>query len=279
MNVLFTGKGTSGSWQIRGIQVAAALGAKAVPMASLDDCRRADVIVAVKRIPDALLQNIRASGTPWIWDCVDAYPQPECSGWNRSQSVAWARREIDRLKPDQVIWPNVRMQLDAEGGLVIPHHHRPQIAVNPIRERIEVIGYEGSRQYVVEWMPAIDAECKRRGARFVVNPPSLADVDVVLALRGSRWSGYPQRHWKSNVKLANSHGSGTPFIGAPEDGYMETASGAEYWATCAADLGRSLDWLESQGARQSVREKFLRSAITVEKVAARYREVLCALRS
>lgn len=279
MNVLFTGKGTSGSWQIRGVQMAQALEAKAIPMASLDDCRRADVIVAVKRIPDALLKNIRASGTPWLWDCVDAYPQPECSAWNRTQSIAWAKREIERLQPDHVVWPNVRMKLDCEGGLVIPHHHRPDIKVNPIRDRIEVIGYEGAKQYVEQWLPAIERQCKRIGAKFVLNPESLADVDVVLALRGSWWNGYAQQHWKSNVKLANAHGSGTPFIGAPEDGYLETAAGAEYWATCESDLARALDWLESQQARRSVQQRFLKAALPIEKVADQYREVLCALRS
>lgn len=110
-------------------------------------------------------------------------------------------------------------------------------------------------------------------------PASLADVDVVLALRGSWWNGYAQQHWKSNVKLANAHGSGTPFIGAPEDGYLETAAGAEYWATCESDLARALDWLESEQARKSVQQRFLKAALPVEKVAEQYREVLCALRS
>ncbi len=279
MKILFTGKGTSGSWQIRGVQMAQAMGAVAAPMATLEQCAAADVIVAVKRIPDQLLATIRKSGKPWAWDCVDAYPQPACSGWGREQAMLWLRAEVARLKPDLVIWPNQRIQEDAGHGEVVYHHHRPGIEINPIRERIEVIGYEGSEKFIDSWRPAIEAECRRIGARFVVNPPRLADVDVVLALRGDGWNGYPQARWKSNVKIANAHGSGTPFIGAPEDGYTETACGAEYWATSAEQLRMSLDWLAPRETRAEVKSRFLRAAMPIEKAAKRYEEVLCALRS
>lgn len=279
MKILFTGRGTSGSYQVRAVQVAAALGARAKSMATLEDCKAADVIVAVKKVPEPLLMAIRKSGRPWIYDIVDAYPQPRCSAWVKGVAQAWLKEHLRALRPDYVIWPNERMQEDYGGaGAVIYHHHRPKIDVNPIRERIQTIGYEGAPAYLEGWFQTVEAECRARGARFVVNPERLADVDVVLALRGKGWNGYPQQHWKSQVKLANAHGSGTPFIGAPESGYLETACGAEYWASHPGDLGVALDWLESKSARQEVSARFLKNAFSIDHAAERYRDVLCALR-
>ena len=277
MKILFTGKGTSGSWQIRGVQIGHALGARVVPMASLEDCKWADVIVAVKRIPEGLLDNIRRSERPWAWDCVDAYPQPESTHWDKARSMVWLRSELARISPTLAIWANRRMAEDARCGEVIYHHHRPGIEVNPIREQMEVVGYEGSERYIAAWRPHLERECKKRGARFVVNPARLADLDVVVALRGQ--SGYPQASWKSNVKLANAHGSGTPFIGAMECGYGETASYAEYWADLPAELSAALDLLMEAGKRREIQKEFLKRAYTIEQAAQRYREVLCALKS
>lgn len=279
MKILFTGSGTSGSYQIRAEQMAAALGARAVAMASVEDCRAADVIVVVKRVPEQLLLNIRKSGRPWVYDIVDAYPQPKCTAWVKDVAQAWLKEHLRGLRPDFVIWPNERMQEDAGGrGAVIYHHHRPEIKVNPIRERIWTIGYEGAAAYLEGWREAIEMECRARGARFLLNPERMADVDVVLALRGKAWNGYVQQNWKSQVKLANAHGSGTPFIGAPEAGYLETACGAELWASTHASLSVALDALESHSARQEVSARFLKSAFSIDHAAERYRDVLCALK-
>lgn len=279
MKVLFTGKGSSGSWQIRGVQVSAALGAVALPMAGLQDCKAAEAIVAVKRIPDALLATIRKSGRPWVWDVVDAFPQPQCSTWSKQQCVDWLKSEVRRLSPTDVIMPNERMRDDLGFGEVVYHHHRPNVKVNPIRDRLEVIGYEGSPSYVRGWAEAIARECEKRKLTFMINPPQLADVDVVLAVRGDGFNGYPQRHWKSQVKLANAHGSGTPFIGAREAGYLETQSGAEHWADDAKELSTALDWLETKDARSAIRDRFLSACFTLNMAAQRYREVLCKLKS
>lgn len=279
MKLLFTGRGTSGSWAVRGAQLGRAMGARVVPMASLEDCRWADVIVVVKRVPAELLQRIRQSGRPWIYDIVDAYPQPLCSSWGETESKAWLKEHLAGLLPDCIVWPNQRMKADySAGGKVIYHHHRPEIRRNPIRPRISSIAYEGAPSYIAGWMPAIEQQCRRIGAEFVLNPDSLAHVDVVLALRDNNHAGYPQRAWKSNVKLANAHGSGTPFIGLPEPGYEETASGCEYWATNAEELGTALDWLESQSAREQVSERFLQAALPVGRIAKEYWSWIEALR-
>lgn len=278
MKLLFTGNGHAGSWVCRGEQIGAALGATVAPRAGLADFRAADLTVAVKRVPDERLAALRASGKPWVYDIVDPYPQPACSDWDREAAIVWTRRWLAHLKPHGVIWPNRRMQDDVgfEGPqAVIYHHHRPGIRSNPIRERVSVVGYEGAAAYIEPWRETIEDECALRGWSFVVNPDHLAELDIVLALRGGRWDGYVQKHWKSNVKLANAHGSGTPFIGSPECGYAETASGCEYWATDPRSLRMSFDWLEGQSTREQVSDRFRQRAVKVDQAAAQYREFLC----
>lgn len=277
MRVLITGKGGSGSWAIRGVQVGTAIGAHVVPMASVAQIAVASVVIGVKRIPDSLLNAIHQTGTPLVWDVVDAFPQPECTGWTREQSIAWLHSEIQRLKPSAIIWPNARMADDAGwSGLqeVIYHHHRPGIEINPIREKIETIAYEGSPRYLEGWAEAISNECSRLRASFLVNPDSLAAADVVLAVRGPKWNGYAQRHWKSNVKLANAHASGTPFIGMREDGYLQTRSLMERWLDSPEELRSALESLEPHWVRKELSERFIGSSLSLDHVAQQYRQFL-----
>jgi hypothetical protein len=148
-----------------------------------------------------------------------------------------------------------------------------------VRARIETVGYEGGERYLDGWRKGIEKDCARRGVRFVVNPASLAELDVVLAVRGDAWCGYAQTHWKSNVKLANAHASGTPFIGTPECGYRETAVGGEVWIEHPRDIGKALDALAPQAVRRRISDQFAAAAIPLERVAVEVLEVLCALKS
>lgn len=270
MKLLFTGRGgAAGSWSIRGEQLGLACGAKVKPLATSTDIRAADLTVVVKRAPDALIAALR--GRPWVYDIVDAYPQPESARWSQEESIGWVTRHIEKLNPTAVIWPNQRMRADCDDGrpgIVLKHHHRPGIHRNPIRPQVRTIGYEGSSAYLDGWLPSIVKECARRHWEFVLNPPRLADLDIVLALRGGQWDGYAARNWKSNVKLANAHGSGTPFVGQRECGYMETASGAEYWADEPKDLATCFDWLEDVSTRELVSDRFVAKAYTLEQAAA-----------
>lgn len=276
MKVLITGKGTSGSWQIRGVQLGAALGARVEPMASAGD---ADVVVGVKRLPEQLLGGLR--DRPLVWDVVDAWPQPEGNDWSGRFCRQWLHKEVARIKPAAIIAATAKMAEDLREFdlpvLYLPHHHRPGIARNPISETVRVVGYEGGVDYVRPWQRAIEAACRRIGAMFVINPPALAEVDVVLALRGS--TGYAPRNWKSGVKLANAHGSGTPWIGGREAGYLEMSRGAEYWADSPQELETALEWLLPQANRQAVSDRFLQCAFTVEMAAEKLRAFLCKLRS
>jgi len=278
MKILVTGRGGAGSWEIRAKQVGEALGAKVCQMATVEEMKQADVILVVKRVPLQLLTALRKSGRPWVYDILDAFPQPECSSWSPEQSRAWVKGHVDRLAPNAVIWPNQRMREDAGGkGKVIYHHARPNQTINPIRERIETIGYEGSANYVEAWMHAISAECKRLKAGLIINPKHISDADVILAVRGDRWNGYPQQNWKSNVKLANAHATGTPFVGMLERGYVETAAGGEMFINAPEDLRRAIEALEDYAVRQRVHEQFLPATRTLERAAAETLEVLRAV--
>jgi hypothetical protein len=137
VRVLVTGKGTSGSWQIRGEQLGRAIGATVKPKAD----GNFDLAVVVKRG--------RFPNLPVVWDIVDAYPQSR--PWKKDEAIAWVRGSIKAQRPIAVIWPNKRMREDCDTGLpgiVLPHHYRPGIEANPIRERIQTVGYEGSPKYL-----------------------------------------------------------------------------------------------------------------------------------
>lgn len=273
MSVLFTGKGTSGSWACRGLQLGFACGGRVAAKANPSQCSYADLIVCVKRINQPWFENVKQSGKPWIWDLVDFYPQPKCSDWSQQKAVEWVRSEILRAMPDGIIWPNKKMQEDVGlDGVTIYHHHRPDIRINPIREKVQNIGYEGSPRYLGRWHDLLVKECERRGWNFLINPDHLADLDIVVAFRDRPHDGYVQRHWKSNVKLANAHGSGTPFVGQKENGYLETASGFELWVESPAMLKFALDELEPYETRLRIHGEFLRSKITLEDCASRLKD-------
>jgi hypothetical protein len=282
VNLLFTGRGGNGSWTVRGEQVGAALGATVKPKATRADFDACDAAVVVKRVPDALLKDLRASGKPWAFDCVDFYPQPASAAWGPAESIKWVMKSIDELDPTAVLWPNERMRRDCDNGdrpgFVLRHHARPQQLPNPIREKVRRVGYEGRPDYLGEFLYFLDVACRRRGWEFVVNPSSLSEIDIVVAFRNGRWDSYSTKHWKSNVKLANAHATGTPFIGQPDDAYQETATGCEYWALNAYECDTCFDWLEAQSTREQVSDRFKSAAYTVEQAAADLKPFLSSLR-
>ena len=277
MRILVTGNGSAGSWQIRGQQLGYALGATVRPRATLAQLKKADIAVVVKRIPPSLRKALSESKTPWVWDLVDFYPQPACTAWGQSKAFRWVREQIRELKPTAVIWPTAGMRADCDTGLpnlVLYHHHWPEMAVNPVRKKLHKVGYEGNGRYLGSWQKVIEKACKARGLEFVVNTGTHADWDVCVAFRDASVNGYCQRHWKSNVKLANAHGSGTPFIGPSELGYIETSVGGEIFIDDDKDFGSALDSLADYKTRLSIHERFRAGAITLDTVAAKYRYFL-----
>lgn len=285
LKVLVTGRGKSGSWVIRAEQLGRAIGADVIPNAL--DVAAYDMAIVVKRPRLDIVERARRASVPVVWDIVDAWPQPEGNRWDRATCLSWLRGHIEQIRPQGIVAATRAMAADCEeiaasmkhraSVLYLPHHHRPGIERNPIRERVRTVGYEGGPQYLGKWRDVMQSECKRRGWLWVENPISLSTLDIVVALREA--DGYAPRHYKSGVKLSNAQGSGTPFIGSPEAGYREMAIGVECFVKDEAELRRALDKLTPLAERTRCSGWMHSVAPKIDSVAAQYRKWLETLRA
>lgn len=270
MNVLFTGRGGAGSWDIRGTQLAAAMECTATHHATYPDVLDHDLVVVVKKIPSDVLRYLRLTRKPWVFDALDFYPQPLCTHWQRDEAIAWVQAQIKQLNPTAVLWPNQRMRDDCDDGrpgLVLYHHHRPGLEAITVASKLRTVAYEGAEKYLGQWTQPLTQACKTHGAKFLFNVASMRIADAVVAVRDKPFSGYAQFHWKSNVKLANAQAMGAVFVGQPECGYKETSTGAELWVNNAGELNEALQTLAPQAYRQSMQAKALSAAYTVQQAA------------
>lgn len=274
MNILVTGSNTSGSWKIRGEQLGHAIGA--IARTDAVHLKGFDLAIVVKRPTPALIGRLRKF--PIVWDVVDAWPQPGGNAWDYYACMRWFVQQVEILKPKAIVAATKAMARDCEQFgvpvLTLPHHARPGLTRNPIRSEILTVGYEGG-QYLGVWAQWLRDACQRRHWSFVVNPRSLADLDIVVAFR--EMNGYAVSSWKSNVKLANAQGSGTPCVMAREAGSIETASGAELWADSVGELDDAFDKLEAQQERLGRAELMLNHAPQLTDVATTYKDWLHAL--
>lgn len=272
MNVLFTGRGGAGSWQIRGEQIARAIDdAIAAPQATYGDVQDCDIVVVVKRLPLDLARYIASAKKRWVWDVVDFYPQPLCTHWTRDEAIKWVRQQIATHNPTAVVWPNQRMREDCDDGrpgFVLYHHHRPGLQPIKVSPTLRVLAYEGAAPYLGQWHAVLAHECKQHGVKFLANPANMVVADAVIGMRDTPFAGYAQTHWKSNVKLANAQALGAVFVGQPECGYMETSSGAELWVRDVGELREALQALASQAYRTEMQAKALAAAYTVRQAAS-----------
>ncbi len=268
--ILFTGRGTSGSWRIRGEQLGHALGANVC--AAAEKLPRCDLAVLVKRPSPGLVARLHLAKVPIIWDILDAYPQPHGNDWDRETCMTWLRQSVESIRPSALVAATEQMARDcAEFGLpvlALRHHARPRQEINPIRERVRRVGYEGGEQYLGPWREIMERACKARGWEFAVNPPKLADLDIVVALRSS--TGYAAREWKSGIKLANAQGAGVPCILNRAAGYTETASGAEQWADNTDEMNAALDALEPHKVRVQTASMLNRAAPRLQTISDEY---------
>lgn len=210
MNVLFVGGG-AGSWQVRGIQLAAALGGRCTSSPTSSDWLWADVVVLVKRAIDTWGKAAADSGVPVVWDVLDFWVQPDENQRTEAEFVADVHSRRDRYRVSKVIGAT-RAMANAIGGSYVPHHSRPGLKRGALRSRVEVVAYEGTPKYLGSWLQALEAACAARGWRFVVNPPTVIDADILVALRGEKWDGWVCREWKSGVKYVNAIAAGRPVI-------------------------------------------------------------------
>lgn len=276
MRVLITGRGTSGSWQIRGVQLGEAIGATVERESPKP--KGYDLCIIVKRAPPDLLHRIKVAKVPIVLDVVDGYPQPIGNTWDREQCLAWLRGQIASIKPVGIVAATAVMAKDCREFslpvLTLPHHPRPGQRVNPIRERVQKVGYEGGN-YLGMWDSFLRVECAARGWEWVINPAALADLDIVVAVREA--NGYAARSWKSNIKLANAQATGTPCIVNREAGYLETATGGELFADTTGEMVAALDKLADYETRKTAANGLWAPQLHV--IAKTYREWLEQLKS
>lgn len=284
-HVLFAGFSSSGSWAIRGVQIATALSSSHRCRPERSEFRDKKVVVLVKRVPGEYVEAARRSKARVVWDCVDAWPQPVGNSWTKAEAMAWLKSELLRIKPDVAIGATEAMASDIASlgysSICIPHHYNPSIKQRPLAPLISRVGYEGGEQYIKRWGVQVTRLCDSRSWKFVISDGKIcrvSDFDVVLALRDT--DGYAPRQWKSNVKLANAMAAGLPFVGSPECGYQETSCGVEYWAASPAQLNAAMSWVESLSAREHIRQKFTEASkkYALSAIASRMRNVIDALR-
>jgi hypothetical protein len=281
MKILFTGdRPTAGSWKIRAEQLGAALGAELRPRTL--DVAGYDVVVAVKRHNPSLAAACRAAGVPLVWDIVDAWPQPVGNAWTEKEARAWLRAELTRVSPRLVVASTRKMVQDIERegfrAACIPHHAREPVGAYNIRESVHTVGYDGSLVQLGHWADVVEAECKRRGWVAVLGhatPEMYAEFDIALGLREDE--GYAPRHWKSGVKLANAQAAGIPFVGSPEQGYLDLrVPGAERFVETPTELKYALDALTPLAERRRVAQWMTTVApvVSLRAVAAKMHEIL-----
>jgi hypothetical protein len=284
-----TGRGTSGSWQMRGVQLGSAIGADLIPNCSeVKTFRQYDIVVVVKRINEDCLRALRTSGVYVVWDVVDAWPQfgGRCT-WDRIDCLGWMSREYSRIRPNAIVAATHAMQRDFHemiagvydtSLITLPHHGR---VTNPfeVRDRVRTVGYEGAEHYIGRWQKPVLEWCARHGAKFVMNGMFHA-YDIVLAVRDD--FDYAATNWKSNVKLANAQMMGVPVICGQEMGYRETASGAERWVQPEdwTSITQCLDSLIDPIERERVSDQLLsvRRAVSLDYLAEQYRSWLWSLK-
>jgi hypothetical protein len=281
VNILFTSRSSAGAWQIRGQQIAAMRNNwKAANKPSDEDLEQSDLICIVKKPDPHVIKRARQMGKSIVFDIVDSWPQPEdgmkCADANQARklfSPSWQEINVDGY-----IFPTQHMQDDL-GALVqekvtIYHHYWPQIQRNPIRKRVAVIGYEGA-DYLGDWLPRIEKACVERGIQFIANPSNYIDLDIVILARGGQHGNFLARHYKSNVKLANAYGSGTPALAHFEEmSAHDTDTGdVMFFTDQTGSFERQLDRLvNNYELRMYIHQKFLfaSSQFHIENITSQF---------
>lgn len=273
MNLLIVGGG-KGSWDIRGVQLGAALGARVTSNPSDADWRWADLAVLVKRYGSQHAAAAKAVGCPIVWDALDCWPQPADNGRPESAARAALIAQIVAMKPAQVVGAT-QAQAEAAGGTYLPHHSRPGLEPEDARADCRVVAYEGNPSYLGAWAGRLRAACASRGWTFALNTSDLRHADVIVALREGPWDGWACRQWKSGVKLVNAIAAGRPVL------TQDTAAAREIGAPgsiveTAADLDVALDAWTPYAARAAAADecRALAPVYTLAAVAAQYRLLL-----
>ncbi len=274
MRILMIGADGKGSFEMRGRQIGHAIGARVTRSPSPRDFSWADVIVLIKRAAMRWGDQAKRSGVPIAWDVVDFWKQPE---ENQLSIEVLTRRVLevrDAIGATTLIGATQAMATDI-GGVCVPHHCRLDLAPAPPRRDVDrlVVGYEGRVKYLGKWKAELEYACADLGCDFVVNPPDLRAVDVVVALRGGRADGDVCRRWKSGVKYANALVAGRPVLAQMTAGFDDVAP-------VGLTMDDSIDVRSRLQALMSMRAEAYQVAVkrasefTLATIARQYRAVI-----
>ncbi len=276
MNVLVVGMG-AGSWQMRGVQLGQAMGARVTAAPTAADWAWADRVVLVKRAAMRWAAEARRLSVPVVWDALDFWAQPE-----------------DNNKPIEVLLDQVRATKDAAGvsmligatqsmarsiggfsGVYVPHHCRLGLQPTPPRPVAKVVGYDGQKKYLGAWLPALTRACEAVGLRFVLNPPDITACDVLVSFRDGKWDGPACRQWKSGVKYVNAITAGRPILTQTSAAYEELRPIGDI-VESPDELAAALQYVSFREIREGAYEEGRRAAASfqVSAVAESYRDIL-----
>jgi hypothetical protein len=268
--ILFIGAAHGqGSWDVRGRQIGAVLNAKVTQKPVMADWRWADVVILVKHAIDEWGATAKRCNLPLIWDVLDYWQQPE----ENERTVEDYRQVIAKRASQCGIGALIgatRQMAEDIGGVYIPHHSRPGLKATPPREKARIVAYEGTRKYLGRWLDALEAACAERGLGMEINPPSLANADVVVSLRWGKWDGPLCHDWKSGVKYVNALVAGKPVIAQPCSALTEIDP-VGVTVPSMDQIGWAIDSAVGLRHEAYALAKQRRQEFAIETIAAQYR--------
>lgn len=268
MNVLFLGNGAAGSWRIRAEEtVAQRDNWYCSSTLSQDMADHFDLFVVVKHLK-RWFDVLESTGKPVILDVVDGWSQPA-----DTRRVSNLEESLNLFRDKWAFWPffaghifpTKAMQEDL--GCLSPcstviHHRGMKCRIKPVSRSVNMIGYQGREEFMGEWGDVIRKWCKPHGINFAMNPVSLSELDIGIAVRCELHDSYINRRYKPNIKLANFYMAGLPAVvqegyeayretGCPE---LVTFSDANSLCAALSDLTYNYD------KRLAMSKAFLREA-------------------
>jgi hypothetical protein len=280
MNVLIVGAG-KGSWTIRGEQLGAAMGARVTSAPAQADWRWADLVVLVKRGGAKHAAAAHAANVPIVWDALDFWAQPQQNGYSAREARAVFDRQRAEIRPARTIAATQSMA-EVCDGVYLSHHSWVGLEPTPARERIRVVAYEGNVHFLGRWHRVLQDACAKRGWTFVVNPPDLRAVDLLVGFRDAEggWDGFMCREWKSGVKIANAIAAGRPFVGQSTAALREIGPPSTVVESAGPPLDAAFDAWEPYVARATAVEacQALASHYTLPTIATQYAAILADAR-
>ena len=279
MNVLIVGSSEkSGAWQMRGVQLGNAIGARVTTAPSDYDWRWADVAVLVKR-SGHYAGTAHRFGIPVVWDALDFWGQPFDNPKKEDDARLLLERSMAGIGPVVTIGATEAMA-DAAGNLsaYLPHHSWRGLVPATVRDKVEVVGYQGNPVFLGRWRSALITACERRGWKFVAIDQGQKDIwvaDILVALRDEPWDGWMCREWKSGVKLVNAIAAGRPVITQPSAAAREIGPPGVV-VESPSQIEQALDLLSVHEARQAAYDacRTMAPAYQLPAIAERFRGIL-----